>query len=43
MNAVDSSEDQINLGGGEERSEPEGEKNSDESTENTMYAGMNKF
>ena len=43
MNAVDSAEDHINLGGGEERSEPEGEKNSDESTENTMYAGMNKF
>ena len=40
---MDSGEEQMNLGGGEEKSEPEGEKSSDENGENSRYAGMNKF
>ena len=43
MNSVDSEKDHLNLGGGDESSEPEGEKSNDEGTENTQYAGMNKF
>ena len=43
MNAMDNGEEQMNLGGGEEKSEPEGERSSDENVESSRYAGMNKF
>ena len=46
LNSLDGSEEQMNLGGGEERQEdqePEREKGSEDNTEGTAYAGMNQF
>ena len=43
MNSVDSGNEQMHLGGGDESSEPEGEKGNEESNESSRFAGMNKF
>ena len=43
MNSVDNGNEQMHLGGGDEGPEPEGEKENEESTENSQFAGMNKF
>ena len=43
MNSVDNGNEQMHLGGGDEGPEPEGEKGNEESTENSQFAGMNKF
>ena len=43
MNSVESENDQMHLGGGDENNEPEVEKDNEESTENSKFAGMNQF
>ena len=43
MNSVETGNEQMNLGGGDDAQEPEGEKSNEESTENSQFAGMNKF
>ena len=43
MNSVEPENEQMYLGGGDENNEPEGEKDNEESTENSKFAGMNQF
>ena len=46
MNSLDEANSSMNLGGGEERQEdqePEQEKGNNDSTEKSIWAGMNQF